>query len=220
MRWTFGIAVLLVLSLMGSAQASIEYSFGNISANNVLDAAAGEAQLSVVVSDAMGGMDLTDLQALFTFLNIGPDPMSITDVYFDDGSLLAIATLIDADDGVDGDPGVDFSQPATPGELPSANSASPPFVTTSTFLADSDPAVLINGVNPGESLGILFDLNSGKTLSDVYDDLDSGVVRIGIHVQGFGSGSESYVNEPIPEPASVLIWALLVGAGVFYRRVR
>ena len=86
-----------------SAQAVTILSFVNISANSVGDAAIGEAQLSVAISDAGGGL------VLFHFMNSGPAASSITDVYFDDGSLLAIAGLIDADDGVGGDPGVDFT---------------------------------------------------------------------------------------------------------------
>jgi hypothetical protein len=35
-------------------------------------------------------------------MNSGPLASSITDVYFDDGALLRIAGLIDADDGVGG----------------------------------------------------------------------------------------------------------------------
>ncbi|MFP3326110.1 hypothetical protein R0K05_23955, partial [Planococcus sp. SIMBA_160] len=77
--------------------------------------------------------------------------------------------------------------------------------TSAGFLADSDPAVQPNGVNPGETLGVIFDLQTGLGYQDVVDaialsqtnpsaDLTGGL-RIGIHVQGFtGGGSESFVN--------------------------
>jgi hypothetical protein len=120
--------------------------------------------------------------------------------------LLGIAGLIDADDGVGGDPGVDFSQYAAPSNLPGANNESPPFETTAGFSADSDdPAVQLNGVNPGETLGILFDLQEGLAYANVIDDLASGDLRIGIHVQGFkGEGSESFVA--VPEPATIVLF--------------
>ena len=57
-----------------------------------------------------------------------------------------------------------------------------PFVTTLGFSADSDPPVQSLGVNPGESLGIIFDLQPGGTFADVVGELASGALRIGIHV--------------------------------------
>jgi len=69
---------------------------------------------------------------------------------FDDGSLVGIFSIDNSD------PGVAFSDPAVPGNLPGANNASPAFVATTGFSADSDPPVQPNGVNPGETLGILF----------------------------------------------------------------
>jgi hypothetical protein len=183
-------------AIVGSAFATtdanaVTYGFDNISANSVADAGIGEAQLFVDVTDAGGG------QVSFNFYNTGPSASSIADVYFEDGSLLALSSLIDADEGVGGDAGVDFSPLASPGNLPSANSASPPFVTTAGFSADSDPPVQPNGVNPGESLIVLFTLQGGQTFGDVTSELATAALRIGIHVQGFESGgSESFVNDP------------------------
>ena len=118
------------------------------------------------------------------------------------------ASLIDADEGIGGDPGVDFTEPASPGILPSANDASPPFVSAG-FSADSDPPVQLNGVNPGESLGILFDLQGTGSFDNVIALLNNGDLRIGIHVQGFASGgSESFVNKPVPEPHAAVLFAI------------
>ncbi len=127
------------------------------------------------------------------------------------------ASLIDADEGIGGDPGVDFTELASPGILPSANNASPPFVSAG-FSADSDPPVQLNGVNPGESLGILFDLTDMPvgTFADVIAQLTNGDLRIGLHVQGFDlggteefpGGSESFVNTPIPEPHAAVLFAV------------
>lgn len=149
-------------------------------------------QLSVDVTSNVPG------QVLFTFRNRGLKDSSITDIYFDDGSLFGIHAIDNSD------PGVSFTQPATPPNLPGGNEISQcnPFIfettetSTEVFSADSKPPVEDNGVNPGESVGILFDLISGMTFVDVLNQLRSGIeLRIGIHVQGFvGGGSESFVT--------------------------
>lgn len=193
---------------------AVSYGFGNITANKLADAAIGEAQLSVNV-EASGS------QVLFTFLNSGPAASSITDVYFDDGALLGIASIING-------PGVNFSQGAAPPNLPGGNAVN--FNTTSGFLADSNPPAQPNGVNPGESLGILFNLEAGKTFDDVIAALalagaNPGVdvvggLRIGIHVQGFtGGGSESFVNR-VPDGGTTagLMGLSMLLIGLFGRR--
>ena len=142
---------------------------------------------------------------------------------------MGISGLIDADEG-GGDSGVDFSPGASPGNLPSGNTVDPAFETTKDFLADSDPPVSHNGVNPGESLGIIFDLAGVVdgdetyygTYSDVINELNNGDLRIGIHVQGFSSGgSEAFVNGGkttitelgVPDPG-ILHCAFLLGSGI------
>ncbi len=205
----FTLSLALGVLSVGSAHA-VSVGFDNISGNNAVDAAIGEAQLFVDVTDP--GSD----QVLFTFSNIGLSNSSITDIYFDDGSLLGIATLIDADDGVGGDPLVDFSVGASPPGLPSGNSANPAFVVTVGFSADSDSPPPENGVQPGQTLGILFNLEVGGTFDDVIDQLTDASLRIGLHVQGFDlggteefpGGSESFVNTPIPEPHAAVLFAV------------
>jgi hypothetical protein len=185
--------VALLLGAQPSAAASL--SFGCVSNNLAGNCAIGAAQLSVSVTDAGGG------QVLFSFSNSGAAPSSITDVYFDDGSLLAIALVINdlVAPGI-----VDFSQDAAPPNLPSGNNASPAFVTTAGFSADSNPPTQSNGVNPGETLGIRFTLQGSQTFNDVLAELTDGRLRIGIHVQSFDAqGSESFVNHPLPEPAAL-----------------
>jgi hypothetical protein len=194
----------LLLGTNGAHAATL--SFGCVSNTIAGDCAIGEAQLTAEVTDPGGG------QVLFTFNNSGPDDSSIADVYFDDGALLSIAIIINS-------VGVSFSQGASPGNLPAAANASPPFVTTAGFSADSDSPVQPNGVNPGEVLGIRFDLQPGQTFNDVLADLADGTLRIGLHVQGYESGgSESFVNAP--EPTALVLSGLVVAALAGMRRLR
>lgn len=194
----------LMFVLAATPAGADTFGFYNITANNSGDALIGETQLFVDVTD--NGSD----QVLFTFTNTGPEASSICDVYFDDGALLGIASI---DNSSPGDPGVSFSELASPGNLPGANEIDPAFVTTSGFSADSDSPAQPNGVNPDEYVGILFDLQTDKIFDDVLAQLGTGELRIGIHVQGFDTeGSEGFVNNdtPVPIPASVL----LLGSGL------
>ena len=205
--------IFLGIFVAGPAHADL-FGFDCITNNLLGDAAIGEAQLSVDVTDAGSN------QVLFAFSNTGPDASSITQIYFDDGVLSGIASIDDSDSGVS------FSTGASPPDLPGGNNASPAFVTTAGFLASSDSPVQPNGVNPGESLGILFNLIDDKVFGDVLDSIYSGALRIGLHVQGFASkGSESFINgssnntNPIPEPATMLLLGSgLVGLAGFGRK--
>lgn len=193
--------------LMQAAPASaVLIGFDCLTNNLAGDCTIGEAQLFVDVTDAGGG------QVSFYFTNTGPAASSITDVYFDDGSLLGIATINQA-------VGVSFAQGASPPNLPGGEEADPDFETTAGFLADSDPPVQPNGVNPGEWLEIVFNLVGGGTFADVLSELTDGTLRIGIHVQGYGSGgSESLINVPAPEPGTLALVGLGMAAIASRRR--
>jgi hypothetical protein len=183
------------------------------------DVNTGVTQLFVGVS-AVGSN-----QVAFRFFNTGPNPSSICDIYFDDGSLLGIASITNQ-------AGVAFSEGASPKNLPGGNAIN--FAVTKGFLADSDPPVQPMGVNPGEQVIIKFDLINGLGFADTITAMDKGLLlgshsndnplpinlRIGIHVQGFdGGGSESFVNGPpvVPLPPAVMAGSVLLG-GVGLRR--
>lgn len=198
--------IIVVLCLFCTeAKASLTYSFVNITNNDAVNAAIGEAQLFMELGDPVGN------QVRFTFGNTGPQASSITQVYFDDGGFLSFASI---DDSL---AGVEFSQAASPPELPGGNTVVPPFTTTAGLSFGSDPPVQANGVNPGEWLAITFDVNP---LSDLEDQIASGALRIGIHVQGIGAGgSEAFIlgglvdgNTTVPAPGAVVLAG--IGAGI------
>ena len=211
-NYLISLAAVLCMFATYSTSYAASLSFSCITSNDTSgdNCTIGETQLSVDVTDAGSN------QVLFTFLNTASGaPSSIEGVYFDDGSLLGIASIDNSS------PGVSFSQGAAPPNLPGGNGISPAFLTTAGLLADSDPPPAGNGVNTGEFVGIRFDLQSGKTFGDVIAELANGDLRVGMHVIAIGSGgSESFVNNPVPLPAAVWLFGsgLLGLAGVARRK--
>lgn len=200
-----GMMALALVAVCGVANADpVTLGFTKIT-NNGPDDPAG--QLSVIVSDAGGG--LVD----FKFLNNVGMASSITDVYFDDGTLLAIAQITSS-------AGVSFGQFASPANLPGGNAVN--FNTTAGFSADSNPPVAPNGVNAAnEWLNIRYSLQNGQTFDDTIASLQSGALRIGLHVQAIGDQgqSEGYVNTfVIPLPTTAGLGLAGLGAVAIRRR--
>jgi MprA protease rhombosortase-interaction domain-containing protein len=210
-RVTVGVlAALSSIATLNTANAEVvTYGFYAISENDPAGADAGEDQLSVTVSPA-------ENKVSFLFTNTGPAPMSITEIYFESGPIVALAQILNS-------PGVSFISGASPVNLPGGNLATPPFVANIAFSAESRPPAQHNGVNPGESLQLIYTLTSDFTSDDVISVLASGAMRIGLHVQGFAGGtSESYINTNVPTnvPTPGAMALLAAGCLMFARRRR
>ena len=196
--------MLAILAFMAAPFSAYAISFGfyQITSNGNTPVA---SQFWVEVTDA--GSD----QVEFKFTNSGPLDSSITEVYFDDGTLLGLASITNGS-------GVNFTRDPNPGDLPGGNSITPVFAVTQGFSAGAQGTK--DGINPGEYAIITFDLLSGKTFADTIAALSypttpgstDYALRIGLHVQSIAGigGSESYVNNPVPIPAA----AWLLGSGL------
>jgi hypothetical protein len=203
------LALVLAALIVPLPAHAITLSFHNITHNSPPDSTIGEAQLLVDVMSASSG------QVLFMFRNTGPHPSVISETYFDDGTLLGISSVNVGNVG-----NVTFHKGASPGDLPGGKAITPQFNVTAGFLAEANTPEPQKGVGPGEALGIVFSLINGKTYDDTLVSLADGTLRIGLHVKSFESGgSESFVNNPVPEPGTIfLLGAGLVGVATWARR--
>jgi len=199
LRRVVGFAILVcVLSAPASAAT---FSFGCITNNLAGDCAIGEAAFQVEITDPGGG----DVD--FTFTRTGSDDANLSEVYFDDGTLLGLSSVASS-------AGVVFTGgSASPPDLPGGNSITPVFNVTAGFLAEANNPAPKKGVNDNTDwLTLTFELINGATVADTISAMGSDL-RIGIHVTAFESGgSESLIAPPqVPVPAAVWLFGSALG---------
>ena len=199
---TFYVLVLCCIVNTSAFLVHADYQYPlDIFTNNGLFSDSSDLNFYVDVSIGQGGT------VDFTFHNESLVYSSIARIYFDDDSLLDIININNG-------PGTSFSLLPSPHHLPSSGSLDPPFITNPALSCGSETPRPHSGINPGEWLQLIFNLNTG-TFSDVIDQLDTADIRIGVHIIALPDGSsESAVT--VPEPATVCI--LGVGSLVFLRR--
>ena len=152
-------AIIATCMLLNTSTASaILYSVVDIEGDgNPANVTTATNQLSVDITDPGSG------QILFTFTNIGPSASSITQIYFEQNSFNFLYDL----ESLNGSTGVDFIEATgNLGRPPGAENIG--WANNATaFRANADNPVQPNGINPGESLGILFSLTTGHSFGDV-----------------------------------------------------
>jgi hypothetical protein len=176
----------------------VELSFFRITNNTVANP---EGQLKALVSSVNG----STVSIKFTN-NVGIQS-SVSEIYFDDRYAFPFASI---------EPtlfqnGTAFTGGgANPSNLPGAGNVMPTFQATTIFSADAvgNPS---NGISAASDwLDMHFTLVGGKSFQDVIDALNTGNLRIGLHVSSIGptENSDSFVNNPpvvIPLPPAA--WA-------------
>ncbi len=195
--------VLLLLSLMvDSLHAAVVYPL-EVFTNNGGYHDSPDIDLYVEVVDRESQVD-------FIFHNESIIDSSIAGIYFNGGSFLSFAEIVEG-------PGTFFNPYATPAKLPGANLLEQSILTTYEVSFDSDPAVPYNGINPGEWVITTFDLINSGTFQSVVDELNTGVLWIGVHVIALPDGSsESAIA--VPEPT--MLFLLGLGALALLRKRR
>ena len=194
--------------------------FDRVEPSNAAENIASQLQVELLnetdAESMFGGIDVPSGNVLFVITNAVGINSSISEVYFDDGTLMGTPTIFNSLGG-----STSFANGANPGNLPGGNNVIPPFVATAAFSVDAqgNPS---NGVSTSSDiLGLAFELIAGNVFDDVVDALVSGDLRVGMHVRAIGTGSQSdaFVNKPIPEPTALAL-AALASALVLIRRGR
>ncbi len=190
--------------------APVTYGYSCASNNKVTDCNIAESQFKTTVSQVAAD------EVMFTFKNIGEKAAILTNIYFEDLMPKTLATFVKFDySGLTNSQQVKYSTGANPASPPSINGFQV------TFSASPDAPRAPNGIGLGESLGIIFKIQSGfnNPFNAVITDLQNGSLRTAVRAQGFvGNGSETLVNEEVPEPLTLLGSAAAIAGGVALKR--
>lgn len=177
-----------LVGILAGRAGAVTFGFGNISPSGFSGNTAD--QISVDVVAGVGS------SVRFNFSFAAGDPGTVTYFGFDDGTgsapslLSGLATIFNGS-------GVSFVN----GSGPQISPLAPTFVEDFGAVRASQGGAG-NGFSIGETLGLQYALQSGKTVADVLNAIDSGSLRIGLHIQQLTQGSQKAVVTPHP-PANV-----------------
>jgi len=214
-KYAIGLAFACGMLMSSGLTNAATYNFYNIT-NDSPDIA---DQLSMEVLNYSG------TQVSFTFYNDVGIASTIQDIYFDDGLPAIVAGPIT----ILASAGVLFDTTVAPPDLPGGDNLNPDFIVTAGLSADaSSPNPTANGVNSSsEWVTLILNYTGGSTIATILAALNTGSLRVGLHVQGITGGtSDSYVNIPgpnqtvVPLPAGILLLISALGGLGFLARFR
>lgn len=223
-RFCVIVAALAGALMASSAQADVVYNtFQGIGTNSL------SGQLKLTVSDLGFNSDTGYNQVKFVLENLVGLDSSVARIYFEDGTLLGIFEFLTASDGVSFVKAPDFPGPGSPPGMETWFGSDHEF----NIGAGAPPAD--NGIDAADEwLGVVFNLQSGKTFADTIAALNAGFgigignskdpsvesLRIAMHVISIGEDSESYIlTIPLPTPLALGL-AGLAGVVIISRRKR
>ena len=203
------VAGVAALSAVSAAPASA-FSFGNIVGGDT----PGDAYQSSFTFDVID----QGASVLFNISNSGnaaASSMFISEVLFDDNNFLSNAVANVGNVGQ-----VAFSGGPSNDQLPQGGNG---FTTDYAFSRNTGAGNAF-GVQGGETLGLSFNGNYANVISA----LNSGALKLGLHVQALPNGaSDSYISsisaantEATPEPLTMLAAGAAVSFGAMFKKQR
>jgi hypothetical protein len=191
-----------------SAAPAWAFSFSNIAGGNTV----GDAYVNSFTFDVLDGGSSVFFH-IFNSGNAAAPSMFISKVFFDDDfGYLSEPSLY----GTNGSQ-VRFSGGASNDRLPQAGNG----FTTDYAFSHQTGADNVFGIQAGEILG---GLRFTGNYNDVISALNSGALRVGLHVQALPNGaSDSYISsntQDTPEPLTMLAAGSAVGFGTVFKKQR
>jgi hypothetical protein len=199
------LAGVAAVSAVSAAPASA-FGFGNIAGGDT----SGDAYLNSFTFEVLN----QGSSVIFNITNSGNSAapnMFIRQVFFDDNGYLSSPIVTNVNNvGT-----VQFSGGADNAQLPQGGNN----FTTDYYFSRDVPGNA-NGIQAGETLGLKFIGN----YNNVIYALNSGALRLGIHVQSLpNGGSDSYIStntQDTPEPLTMLAAGAAVGFGTMFKKQR
>jgi len=189
-----------------TAFAGVTYNFDAITSNGAGSVIIAEAQLAVEVIDNGGTVE-------FLFTNTGSEACVISEIYWDDN---AGFSLVYDSMSTTTPAGVAFHTGSNPANLPAGNTVA----FDSNFSVEADNPEPKWGIGPSEDLSVYFTYTG--SYADLIAAMDSGELRVGIHVKSFENGqSESLITTTttgVPTPTAALAGLAMLGAAGLRRR--
>ena len=206
------VASVAALSAISAAPASA-FNFSNIAGGDTVGDAYNNS-FGFTVAD-QGGLAVFNI---FNFGNPSATNMFIAGVFFDDNGSLSSPSAPWTNVNNVGQ--VAFSGGASNAQLPQGGKN---FTTDYAFFSDNGGGN-VSGVDANEKLGLAFAVAS---YDNVVTALNSGALRVGLHVQALPNGaSDSYISsnsgntQDTPEPLTMLAAGAAVGFGTMFKKQR